>query len=211
MGYVRRAKTKVQIPEVVQKEAELILQHKIAKIVEEHQIPNCMILNLDQTPSKVVPSSNTTLPPPGTMSIPVTGSSDKRTITATFTISHDGDFLPTQLIYQGTTVQSLPRFDLPNSFSLSMNPKRFSNTAEALKIIDEIIVPYLTKKKNELHLPQDHPSLLIMDVFREQMTEKVLEKLKRSKIFLVKVPANMIHIFQPLDLTAHDHFKQYMK
>ena len=211
MGYVRRAKTKVQIPEVVQKEAELILQHKIAKIVEEHQIPNCMILNLDQTPSKVVPSSNTTLPPPGTMSIPVTGSSDKRAITATFTISHDGDFLPTQLIYQGTTVQSLPRFDLPNSFSLSMNPKRFSNTAEALKIIDEIIVPYLTKKKNELHLPQDHPSLLIMDVFREQMTEKVLEKLKRSKIFLVKVPANMIHIFQPLDLTVHDHFKQYMK
>ena len=82
-----------------------------------------------------------------------------------------------------------------------MNPKHFSNTAEALKIIDEIIVPYLTKKKNELHLPQDHPSLLIMDVFRGQMTEEVL----------VRVPANMIHIFQPLYLTVNGHFKQYMK
>ena len=149
MGYVRRAKTtsKVQIPEAVQKEAELIFQHKIAKIVEANQIPNCMILNLDQTPSKFVPSSNTTLAPRGTKSIPVTGSSDKRAITATFTISHDGDFLPMQLIFQGTTVQSLPRFDFPNSFSLSMNPKHFSYTAKALKIIDEIIVPYLTKKK----------------------------------------------------------------
>ena len=50
MGYVRRAKTtsKVQIPEAIQKEAELIFQHKIAKSVEAHQIPNCMILNLDQ-------------------------------------------------------------------------------------------------------------------------------------------------------------------
>ena len=105
-----------------------------------------MTLNLDQTPSKFVPSSNTTLAPHGTKSIPVTGSSDKRAITATFTISHDGGFLPLQLIYQGTTVQSLPRFDFPNSFSLSMNLKHFSNTAEALKIIDEIIVPYLTKK-----------------------------------------------------------------
>ena len=99
--------------------------------------------------------------------IPITGISDKRAITATFTISHDGDFLPMQLIYQETTVQSLPRFDFPNSFSLGMNPKHFSNTAEALKIIDEIIVLYLRKikKRNELHLPQDHPSLLIIDVF----------------------------------------------
>ena len=213
MGYVRRAKTtsKVQIPEAVQKEAELIFQHKIAKLFEAHQIPNCMILNLDQTPSKFVPSSNTTLAPRGTKSIPVTGSSDKRAITATFTISHDGDFLPMQLIYQGTTVQSLSRFDIPNSFSLSMNPKHFSNTAEALKIIEEIIVPYLTKKKNELHLPQDHPSLLIMDIFRGQMTEEVLEKLKCNNIFLVRVPANMTHIFQPLDLTVNGHFKQCMK
>ena len=91
MGYVRRAKTtsKVQIPKVVQKEAELFFQHKIAKIVEAHQIPNCMILNLEQTPSKFVPSSNTTLAPGGTKSVPVTGSSDKRAITVTFTICHD--------------------------------------------------------------------------------------------------------------------------
>ena len=55
MGYVRRAKTtsQVQIPKVVQKEAELIFQHKFAKIVEAHQIPNCMILNLDQTPQSL--------------------------------------------------------------------------------------------------------------------------------------------------------------
>ena len=96
MGYVRRAKatSKEQISEAVQKETELIFQHKIEKIVEAHQIPNCVILNLDQTPSKFVPSSNTTLAPRGTKSIPVTGSPDKRTTTATFTISHDGDFLP---------------------------------------------------------------------------------------------------------------------
>ena len=96
MGYVRRAKatSKEQISEAVQKETELIFQHKIEKLVEAHQIPNCVILNLDQTPSKFVPSSNTTLAPRGTKSIPGTGSPDKRATTATFTISHDGDFLP---------------------------------------------------------------------------------------------------------------------
>ena len=167
MGYVRRVKTasKVQIPKSIQKEAELIFQHKVAQIAEAHHISNCRILNLNQRPSKFVPSSNATLAPRGTKSIPVTGSSDKRTITGTFTINHDGDYLPMQLIYQGTTVQRLPCFDFPNSFSLGMNPKYFSNTAEALKIINEIIVLYLTKKKNELRLPQDHPSLLIIGCF----------------------------------------------
>ena len=128
-----------------------------------------------------------------------------------FTISHDGDFLPMQLIYHGATVQSLPHFDFPNSFSQSMNPKHFCNTTQALKIIDEITVLYLKKKKNELHLRQDHPSLLIMDVFCGPMTKKVLEKSKCNKIFLVRVLANLTHIFQPLDLTVNSHFKQYMK
>ena len=92
-----------------------------------------------------------------------------------------------QLIYQGTTVQSLPRFDFPNSFSLGMNPKHFSNTAEALKIIDEIIVLYLRKikKRNELHFPQDHPSLLIINVFHAQMTKKVLDFKSRSNTLKV--------------------------
>ena len=119
---------KYRFPKPFKKKQSLSSNIKFQKLLK-HQIPNCMILNLDQTPSKFVLSSNTTLAPRGTKSIPVTGSSDKRAITATFTISHDGDFLPMQLIYQGTTVQSLPRFDFPNSFSLSMNPKHFSNTA----------------------------------------------------------------------------------
>ena len=43
------------------------------------------------------------------------------------------------------------------------------------------------------------------------MTEKVLEKLKCNKVFLVRIPANMTHIFQAWDLTVNGHFKQYMK
>ena len=157
-----------------------------------------MVLNLDQTPSKFVLSSNITPAPYVTKLILITGSSDKRAITTTFTVIHDGDFLPMHLIYQGAAGQSLHRFDFPNSFSLNMNPNHFSNTAEAFNIIDEIIVPYLTKRSP-------------ISVFRGQMTEKVLEKLKCNKIFTVRVPANMTHIFQPLDLTVNGHFKQYMK
>ena len=49
-----------------------------------------------------------------------------------------------------------------------------------------------------------------MDVFRGQMTENVLTVLKSNNIQLVRLPANMTHIFQPLDLTVNGTFKTFI-
>ena len=48
-----------------------------------------------------------------------------------------------QLIYSGKTQQSFPKFDFRNSFSLSANPKHFSNTEESIKLLDGIIISYV--------------------------------------------------------------------
>ena len=49
-----------------------------------------------------------------------------------------------------------------------------------------------------------------MDVLLGQMTEDVLNVLKDNKILLDRAPANMTHIFQPLDLTVNGTFKTFM-
>jgi len=41
------------------------------------------------------------------------------------------------------------------------------------------------------------------------MTATVLEKLESLHIQLVAVPANMTHVFQPLDLTVNGSAKKY--
>ena len=107
-SYVRRIKTtwKRQIPKALQKEPDRIFQTKIPRILDINNISSSMALNLNQAPSEFASSAKTTLAPQGEGSIPNTGSSDKSVILATFTISHESDFLPSQLIYQGTTVQS---------------------------------------------------------------------------------------------------------
>eukprot|EP00111_Clytia_hemisphaerica_P008670 TCONS_00025363-protein len=101
MGFVKQMKTtgKVSIPEGAKKEAHLLYLHDIVTLVEKHNIPDCLIMNLDQTPLKHVPTANHTLAKKGTKSIGITGSSDKRSITGTFVISLHGDFLLMQLIY----------------------------------------------------------------------------------------------------------------
>ena len=80
-----------------------------------------------------MPVGNSTLAPRGEASVTIEGSADKRMITGTFGITLHGEFLPIQLIYGGKTAQSLPRYKFPKDFSLSVNPKHFSNTTESLK------------------------------------------------------------------------------
>ena len=70
-----------------------------------------------------------------------------------------------QLIHGGTTTQSLRRFKFPESFSLSVNPKHLNNTLESIKIIDEVINPYVNAQHEILSNPKQ-AALLISDVSR---------------------------------------------
>ena len=99
----------------------------------------------------------------GSNSITISGFSDKRSMIATFTITLNEKFLPMQLIYGGKTIQSLPKFEFPVGFSLST--KHYSNTAESIKLIKEIIIPYIEKERISLKLPKNELAFLIMDVF----------------------------------------------
>ena len=130
MGFVRRAATtsKVEIPERAKKEAEMVYLYKIVSMVEKYQIPKSMILNLDQTPLKFAPYSRHTLEKRNEKHVAISGTSYKQAITGTFVITLDGNCLPFQLIYCGKTSKSLPKFKFPDNFSLSVNPKHYSNT-----------------------------------------------------------------------------------
>ena len=93
-----------------------------------------------------------------------------------------------QIIYGGKTKASLPRgFVFPKGFSLSQNPKHWSNEAETLKLIDEIINPYIVNKRKELKLSSTQKALVIWDVFKGQMTDAVQSKLASLSIELVPV------------------------
>ena len=129
MGYVRRMKTlsKIKIPDGARRETEFPFHHEIVTMTEKHNIPVSMIINIDQTPLKYVPTSNFILVEHGTTSVTMEGGSDKRYIIGTLSIPFSNKFLPMQLIYDGKIVQSLPHFKFPQEFSLSANPTIFPN------------------------------------------------------------------------------------
>ena len=127
MHYARRKNTpsKVEIPDKARKEIEYQFHFDIVSKVEKYNIPDALIINLDQTPSYLVPCKKFTMAPKGSTNVAIHGCDDKRPITATFVITLAGEFLSIQLIYGGKTLQSLPRYQFPNSFSQSVNEKHY--------------------------------------------------------------------------------------
>ena len=200
MGFKKRMKItgKIEIPDGSKKEAQLLYLHNIVSLVDDHNVPDSLILNLDQTKLKYIPSANHTLAKKGSKSIGIAGSNDKRCITGTFTVSLKGGFLPMQLIYGWKTNQSLPRFKFPESFSLSENPKHYSNTLESIKVIDEVKTPYVNAQREILSNPNEE-ALLTFDMFRGQITGEVTSRLLQNNIYFVTVPFKMTHLSQPLD------------
>ena len=87
----------------------------------------------------------------------------------------------------------------------------FSNKQVPLKLIDEIITPYVEKEREMLDLGEEKQALLIIGVFSGQMTDPVIEKLKENNIKLTRVPANMTILFQPLDLTVNGSAEAFLK
>ena len=215
MGYVRRLATtgKVETSEKLKAEIETAYLYGIVQKINERKIPSSMVINLDQTPSKFVPACNKTLAKKGCKSVPIAGSTDKRMITATFSITLTGEFLPIQLIYGGKTTKSMPALSFPSDFVISINKKHYSNEKEALNMLEIIIIPYVEQQRVSLNLAFDHPALIIMDVFKGQMTCAVTELLNENHILLEKVPVNLTYLFQPLDVQGgpNGYVKRFMK
>ena len=168
LGFRRRQATtsKLEIPEGALKEIKMLFHHNIVTKVAKFNIPDSLIINLDQTPTKYVPVGRTTLAKKNSKTVTIKGSTDKRTITATFAISIRGDFLPMQLIYGGKTKKCLPRFKFLEKFSLSYNETHCSYEKEACKFIEEILKPYIKQVIERDNLPIDQTALVIMDVFK---------------------------------------------
>ena len=160
-----------------------------------------MVINIDQTQTKYVPVSRSILAKKNSKAVAIKTSSDKRRITATFSITFSGKVVPMQLIYGGKTTKSLPKFKFPDNFSLSVNKTHYSNKEEACKLIEQILVPYIEKVRQEENLCVSQKALVIMDVFSGQITSVVLDSFKDNKTEVVCVSANMTYFLQPLDLT----------
>ena len=94
----------------------------------------------------------------------------------------------------------------PNPYQMAWHPKRPSSklrsnafvlhySRKQYSRIQEIILPYVDKIKEELGLPKDQKSLLIYDVFKGHVTKRYTDFLLDNDLVHVHVPENLTHKF----------------
>ena len=121
-------------------------------------------------------------------------------------------FLPMQLIYQGTTDRCLPKgVEFPDDWNVTYTTNHWSNESKATQLLQMVLFLYVEKRKFELKLSEDRKNMLIFDVFKDQITDKVAKFIEENNGVIVHVPNNLTDPFQPLDLNVNDHAKEFLK
>ena len=71
--------------------------------------------------------------------------------------------------------------------------------------------PYVEKRKVEIKLPKDQKAMLLFEVFKGQVTDKINKFIEKNIYVIVHVPNNMTDKFQPLDLNGKRPRKRVFK
>ena len=150
-------------------EAKSQFFHGISDKVLLYNVLDELITNADQTPFKYVVTDGKKW----RKHISRAGSHDKRSITLTLCESHNRTILPFQFIYKGKTAGSLSNIDFPDGFSLSHSEEHWSNETETIRLINDVLVPYMKKVKEEKAFPRGQKSLLIWVCSRHNQLQKL--------------------------------------
>ena len=80
-----------------------------------------------------------------------------------------------------------------------------------ISYIEEIIVPFIQQKRDELGEDENQAALAIFNHFKGQLTEKVTQCLEKHNIHSVLVSANCTDRLQLLDLTVNKPAKNFLR
>ena len=121
-----------------------------------------------------------------------------------------------EMTYFHSTVTTIENKKIPKSLAINLDqtPSKYvlgCNKTLAPKGVKNVSIAGLTDKRT---ITATYLAMLLMDVFKGQMTGPAKEILKRNNIILQKVPANLTYLFQVLDVQGgrpNGYAKRLMK
>ena len=167
----------------------------VAAEVVMRDILSDLVVNWDQTGLSIIPTGNWTMHEAGAKVISIAHVDDKRQVTAVLAASAKGAIVPnwgslSQLLYKGKTPRCHPTIEFPTVWDIWHSHNHWSNEDTMKRYIEKIIIPYVSRKRKELGLQDDHPALAVYDGFCGQTTEEIISILTAHNILTVQIPAN---------------------
>ena len=79
----------------------------------------------------------------------------------------------------------------PADWHITCTANHWSNSNTMVDYVNLIIIPYIVETRKALKLSEDHPALVLFDVFKGQ---EVLQLLLDNNILYIFIPANIAPI-----------------
>ncbi|QRV95115.1 DDE superfamily endonuclease [Ceratobasidium sp. AG-Ba] len=218
-----------QAPRVVDAEKRLGRPARVPPTVVEcirlvwniamHSVPPELIINADQTGVSYLGVGSRTWELKGSSQVSAVGQSEKRQFTLMVAVAASGDVLPFQAIYKGKTESSLPSEAARKpceaaGFLFTPGGDRYWSTLDTMKVwIEKCVVPYAEKKRQELGLPLEQKTILILDCWAVHRGKPFLTwmKIGKKSIILLFVPGNCTSVAQPCDTRINRVLKHLIK
>ena len=191
MGYVKRKASnagKVTLSNFAELKEEFLADISAEELM--NYIPPQLIFNWDQTAIQLVPKGQWTMNQAKDKVISIAHSDDKHQITAVVAASKSGECISIQLFYQGKMVRCHPIISFPENWDVWHSTDHWSNEETMIRYIKKIIAPFVSSKNEALKLDPAYSALAIMDGFRGQATDTVMDLLKENNIVAIRVPSN---------------------
>ncbi|WAR07101.1 hypothetical protein MAR_017059 [Mya arenaria] len=195
MGFVKRKGTKAT--KTLSADLEDIKDTFVSKVqgmIQEHHIPDSLVLNFDQTGCHMVQGGEWTMEERGSAKVTIAGLDGKRQMTALLTVTKSGRMLPPQLIYTGKTDRCLPK-----GWDLTCTESHWSDGGSMVRFAEKILLPYINGVRESLPLAQAHQSPEFHRLLRD------------NGICYTYVPAACTDCLQPLDLTVNFEYIENIK
>ena len=208
--------------ELPAKYAEKLLDFKLilSLNIHDHNVPDALILGMDETNTTFVPQISRTRCAKGTRRVRLIGiGHDKAQVTVTPTINADGDIVtPAQVIfggkkklsfsyatnntcysYAGKTKRCHPNAGkppFPDGIYYDHSESHWQNPETMVRYITTVLVPYRVATIARLGLPIDTKMILILELHYSHKDKVVLAFMVECNIISVYIPAGCTDLHQ---------------
>jgi hypothetical protein len=182
-----------------------------AFITEQQGIPKALVFNWDETGFQLLNLGKYTMAKTGSTEVRLTGSGDKRQITVTTATSMDGKALPLNVIWAGKphSTQACPKVpDIPKEWLVMQTESHWMKGPAAIKYLEQLIFPWVKKRRAELGLNPKHPALMICDTYSSHITQAFRRLCDAHNILIRYIVPGFTGALQPQDVSINKPFKE---
>ncbi|KAF8602269.1 hypothetical protein BDV93DRAFT_444646 [Ceratobasidium sp. AG-I] len=167
---------------------DMVMQ--IAWIIDHFRIPTLLVLNADQTGIFYVTSGSKTWDERGSKQVAVVNKDEKRQFTLMPTITASGKVLPSQAIFKGTSIRTLPspasrRATEEKGFVYTSGGEKHWSTLDCMKeYILKIVLPYVAAERQRLKLSSSQRIILLLDCWSVHRSKEFLDWMRQNHSFI---------------------------